>query len=258
MTRTHNTRFRVLYGLVAGVGVVLLLIAVYQLTQNQVSRPWVVLSLLTLVAGSLSLKIPGVAGRVCMGDALISLSVLLCGPLPGAVTAALEGIAGSLRCRNTSRRLQFVVFNAGVMALSAYAAGKVFFAALGQPTLHSGNIPTAGSLPGPLLAFAAVYFVVNTLLVAAASALDRSDKIFQTWWRGFAWTSVNCVAAAFVAGMLVQSEYPLALSGVVVLIVGSVAVYLNARAHVRLAHEVEQQQAQPAGSAAKTAGGASA
>jgi len=68
MKRTYDTKFRILYGLVACGGMVVLLIAAYQLIRDQASLTWLVLSLLTLVAGFLSLKIPGVNGRVCVGE----------------------------------------------------------------------------------------------------------------------------------------------------------------------------------------------
>lgn len=245
MKRANKTQFKILYGSVVSAGLVILSIAGYGLIQDPVSLPWLVLSLLTLAAGSLSLRIPGVHGRVSVGDALISLSVLLFGPLAGAVTAALEGLAGSLRCRNTARRLEFLLFNACVMAASAYAGGLVLFALHGQMLPDHGQISALPVLPGPLMAFAVTYFAVNTLLVAAASALDKSAPVFVTWRDGFLWTAVNYLAAAFIAGMLVQFGNPLALQTVATLVAGSAGVYLSAQVHVRLARQVEclKQQA---------------
>lgn len=119
MTNIKSTQFRILYGSVVSAGLAILSIAGYRLIQTPVPWTWLLLSLLTLVAGSLSLRIPGVNGRISVGDTLICMSVFLFGPLPGAVTVALEGIAGSLRCRSASRRFEFLLFNTGAMALSA-------------------------------------------------------------------------------------------------------------------------------------------
>jgi hypothetical protein len=238
MKRTHNIKFKILYGSVVSAGLAILLAAGYRLIQDPAPLAWLVLSLLTIIAGSLSLKIPGVNGRVCVGDSLVCLSVFLFGPLPGAVTAALEGIAGSLRCRTASRRLEFVLFNAGAMALPAYAAGLIFFAALGHTPSYHGSM-TAVSLPGPLMAFAVTYFAGNTWLVAAASALDRSAKIIRTWQDGFQWTCVNYMAAAFLSGLLVQASGPVVLSALGTTAAGCACVYLSARAHVRLAQVVQ-------------------
>jgi uncharacterized membrane protein len=232
MTHTKSTQFRILYGSVVGAGLAILSIAGYRLIQTPAHWTWLLLSLLTLVAGSLSLRIPGVNGRISVGDTLICMSVFLFGPLPGAVSAALEGIAGSLRCRSASRRFKFLLFNAGAMALSAYAAGQVFCAAHGQPLLQVGHIAAANYLPGPLILFAATYFAVNTLLVAAAAALEKSARIFRTWRDGFLWTCVNYLAATFISGMIVQiSDLP-TISTLATVIAGCAGVYLSARAYV--------------------------
>jgi len=244
--RAKDTQFKILYGSVVSAGLAILSIAGYRLIHDPVPFPWLVLSLLTVAAGSLSLKIPGVNGRASVGDALICLSVLLFGPLPGAVTAALEGIAGSLRCRTASRRFEFLLFNAGAMAVSAYAAGQVLFAIHGRPLLDHGQITALPVLPGSLMAFAVTYFAVNTFLVAGASALERSAGVLQTWRDGFLWTAVNYLAAAFIAGMLVQFANPVTLPVLATLIAGCAGVHLSSQAHIRLAQQVQRFQEQAA------------
>ncbi len=239
MKRAKDTQFKILYGSVVSAGLAILSIAGYRLIHDPVLFPWLVLSLLTVAAGSLSLKIPGVNGRASVGDALICLSVLLFGPLAGAVTAALEGIAGSLRCRNASRRLEFLLFNAGVMALSVYGAGLVLDAVHGQPLFDHGQTAAFPVLPGSLMAFAVTYFAVNTVLVATASALDKSASVFRTWRDGFLWTAVNYLAAAFIAGMLVQFAHSVTLPVVATLVAGCGGIYLSAQAHIRLAEQMQ-------------------
>lgn len=230
MTNIKSTRFKILYGSVVSAGLAILSIAVYRLIQTPAHWTWLLLSLLTLIAGSLSLRIPGVNGRVSVGDTLICMSVFMFGPLPGAVTAALEGISGSLRCRNASRRFEFLLFNAGAMASSAYAAGQVFCAVHGQPLLQPGHIAAANHLPGPLILFAATYFSANTLLVAAVAALEKSAPIFRTWRDGFLWTDFHYLSAAFISGVIVQVSNPLTLSALAIVIAACAVVYLSARA----------------------------
>jgi hypothetical protein len=239
MKRAHNTQFKILYGSVVSAGLAIISIAGYRLIHDPVPYPWLVLSLLTVAAGSLSVNIPGVNGRVSVGDALISLSVLLFGPLAGAVTAALEGIAGSLRCRTRSRRLEFLLFNAGVMAVSVYTAGLVLHAIQGQMLFDHGQVVAWPILPGPLMLFAVTYFAVNTFLVAAASALDKSANVFQTWRDGFLWTAVNYIAAAFISGILVQFAHPVTLPVVATLVAGCGCVYVSAQTYIRLARQAQ-------------------
>lgn len=250
MKPNPNPRFRILYGTVVATGMALLTIGGYALIQNQLPFAWLVLSLLTVAAGSLSLKIPGVSGRASVGDALICLSIFLFGPLAGAATAALEGIAGSLCCFTASRRFQFLLFNAGAMALSAFIAGVLLFAACGLSPLSAGHITAAPLFPLPLIAFAAAYFLVNTGLVAAASALDKSAGVFRTWRDGFLWTGTNSLAATFLAAILVQFANPLTPSVLATLVAGCAGVYFSSLAHVRMgrraAATLESPEAPPA------------
>jgi hypothetical protein len=251
MKRANKTQFKILYGSVVSAGLVLLSIAGYRLFHDETSLAWLVFSLLTLTAGSLSLKIPGVNGRVCVGDALITLSVLLFGPVLGAVTAALEAITGSLRCLTSSRRLEFLLFNVGAMTVSAYTAGRVLYAFQGQPLFNHGQFTAVPVLPVPLMAFALTYFAVNTFLVAAAGALEKGTGVFQTWRDGFLWTAVNYVAAAFISGMLVQFANPVTLPVIATLVAGCAVVYLSSRAHIKLAKEVQRLKEQAASAADK-------
>jgi len=245
MKPNPNPRFRILYGTVVTAGIGVIAAGGYGLIHDHLPFSWLILSLLTVAAGSLSLKIPGVNGRASVGDALICLSVFLFGPLAGAVTAALEGVAGSFRCRTASRRLEFVFFNAGAMALSAYLAGLVFFAAHGRPLFAAADATKIPLLPLPLMAFAATYFFVNTGVVAAASALEKSVAVVQTWHRAFLWTGANYLAATFVAGTLVQFADPLTPPVLATLVAGCAGLYFTSRAHVRLGRRAAAAEASP-------------
>jgi hypothetical protein len=232
MNSIRPKQFGILYGTVVIAGLAILSVAVYRLMQAPEPWFWVLLSLLTLAAGSLSLKITGTNGRVAVGDTLICMSLILFGPLPGAVTAALEGIAGSLRCRNASRRLEFLSFNAGAMAVSAYIAGQVFCAAQGGPLFQNGLTAALDPLPGSLVLLAATYFGANTLLVAAAAATEKSAGVYRTWRDNFLWTYVNYLAAAFLSGMIVQISNPLTWPMLATMIAGCMGIHLSARAHM--------------------------
>jgi hypothetical protein len=230
VNRIRKIRFRALYAAVSTAGVAVLLVAGYGLIQDHAAVPWFVLSGLTLASGYLSLKIPGVNGRVSVSDALICLTIMTFGPLPGAVTAALDAVTGSLRCRTSARRLQFMFYNGCVMAISAYAAGSAYRA------LYRGP----GTFPAALVVLAAFYFGVNTLLVAAAAALDRSRRFFETWRRGFAWTAANYLAGTFIAGALVQISDPVRPSVLALLMIACAGMYVSAQAYVRVAAEAGQ------------------
>jgi hypothetical protein len=246
MKPEKNSGFLILYGLVAACGIAVVALALYRVFQDQTPPTWIVLALLAGVAGSLSLKIPGINGRVSSGDTITCLSILLFGPYCGAITAAIDAVVGSARCKTSSRRLQFAVYNCGVSALSAFAVGQTLLHLPGRPTVHTQIMPSA-SLPLALCAMAGIYFLINTILVAAAVALEKSLNFIQVWYRGFVWTCANYVVGAFVAGVLAQVAGSLSLAKFSAILFSCAAVYISCRAYVGLAQSVESQtKAQPA------------
>jgi hypothetical protein len=247
MNRTPHPKFRILYGSVVGLGVAVVGYGLYRVIQDQTPVLWMVLAFLAAVTGSFSLKIPGLNGRVSAGDTITYLNILLFGPYAGVLSAALDAIGGSLRCRTSSRRLQFALYNSGSSALSAFVAGQVSLWLLGKPLWHSPNPVQVAPLLLPLCVLAGGYFLLNTGLVACAVALEKSLRPYDTWRDGFLWTCVNYLAGAFVAGILVQIPNPLSLAMLVMLGFSCAMVYISCRAHVRFAleaqHRLDEHQA---------------
>jgi hypothetical protein len=249
MKREKNPRFRILYGSVVGLGLAVTGLAVYRVIADQTAGLWIVLALLAAVAGSFSLKIPGMSGRVSAGDTITCLSILLLGPYAGALSAAADALGGSIRCKSSSRRLQFALYNSGNSALSAFVAGQAALGLLGKPMLYHEAADSPASLLLPLCVLAGGYYLMNTVLVAAAVALEKSLSFVDVWREGFMWTCVNYLAGAFVAGMLAQVSDPLSAARLAVIVFSCSAVYVSCRAHVRLAQTVQrlQEHTQPAG-----------
>jgi hypothetical protein len=260
MRREKNSRFRILYGSVVGLGLAVIGLALYRIIAGETAGIWVALALLAAVAGSFSLKIPGMNGRVSAGDTITCLSVLLLGPYAGALSAAADALGGSIRCKSSSRRLQFALYNSSNSALSAFVVGQVAMGLLGKPILyHQAGVPVS-SLLLPLCVLAGGYYLMNTVLVAVAVALEKSLSFVDVWREGFMWTCVNYLAGAFVAGMLVQVADPLAPAQLGAVLFFCSAVYISCRAHVRLAQRVHRlrEEAQLAGRTEQCAGSAAA
>jgi hypothetical protein len=229
-----NSGFQILFGSVVVCGLVVLVLALYQVQHHQQSETWFMLALLAAVAGSFSLKIPGMNGRVSAGDTVVFLSMLMAGPYAGVISATTDAVFGSLRCKNRSLRLKFALYNGGNAALSAFIVGEAVtrlaggFAAGGQP-------PTAESLLLPLILLSGAYYLMNTVLVAGAVALEKDLNFIDVWRKGFMWTCANYVAGAFVAGVLVLVYPSLSPALVGVIFFSSAGIYISCRAHIRLA-----------------------
>jgi len=233
--------FLILYGLVVAFGIAVVALALYRIIQAQTPATWIVLALLAGIAGSFSLKIPGVNGRVSVGDTITCLSILMLGPYSGAITAAMDALVGSMRCKTSSRRLQYAVYNCSNSAVSAFVVGQILMYLPGGAAVHSQMLPSA-SFVLSLCVMAGVYYLINTILVTAVVALEKSLKFLQVWSRGFMWTCVNYVAGAFVAGALAQVAGSLSPAKIGVILFSCAAVYISCRAYVRLAQALEGQE----------------
>ena len=233
--------FRILYGLVVAFGIAVVALALYRIIQDQTPATWIVLALLAGIAGSFSLKIPGINGRVSAGDTITCLSILMFGPYTGAITAAMDALVGSMRCKTSSRRPQFALYNCSHSALSAFTVGQILLHLPGGPTVHSPILPSASFLLA-LCLMAGIYFLMNTILVTAVVVLERSLNFFQVWHRRFVWTCVNYVVGAFVAGALAQVAGSLSPAKFGVILFSCLAVYVSCRAYVGLAQKLESQE----------------
>jgi signal transduction histidine kinase len=138
---------------------------------------WIVVSLLAE-----SLWIPTVSGKAMESMAStvdISLLILL-GFMPSIWIVA---IGFTLANVFFSRRVWYkAIFNAGQNVLALAAAGGAFTLLGGRPLAGEGTLALSG--PAMMLPWAAAivtYFVVNTMLVSTAVALDAGRAILITW-----------------------------------------------------------------------------
>ena len=240
MKPQNDSRFQILYGSVAACGMAVVALGLYRVIHDQTPAAWIGLALLAAIAGSFSLKIPGVNGRVSACDTIICLSILIFGPYCGAISAAVDAVVGSMRCKTSSQRLRFAIYNAGSSALSAFAVGQVLRRLPGASTTHP-QVLLSESLLLALCVMAGVYFLINTGLVAAAVALEKSLNFIEVWQKGFMWTCANYVVGAFVAGVLAQLAGSLSPGKLAAILFSCLAVYISCRGYVRIAKAAEAQ-----------------
>jgi hypothetical protein len=235
-----NRKFSILYRWMVGIGLGVIGYSLYRCIHDHTPAFWIILAFFASMVGTFSLKIPGMNGRVSAGDTITCLSILLFGPYAGALSAAADAIMGSLRCKSSSKRLQFALYNAANSAIAASVAGQAALALLGRPVFDRQSELDASTLILPLCVLAAGYYFLNTILVAAAVATEKSLNFFDTWRRGFMWTCVNYIAGAFVAGMLAQVPNPFTPTKLMVVAMSCLAAYISCTTHVRLARVSEK------------------
>jgi diguanylate cyclase (GGDEF)-like protein len=179
------------------------LYAAAQIVAQGVSYQWLILAGLTVVTGAFSVNIPAVNSKISIGDTLYFLNLILFGPAAGVITAALDGLVGSLRSKTQSRRLQYTLFNVGAMAASALLGGTFFFKMYGRGPLYTHNLDSFGPILLPIVVLSFVHYLLNSGSVAVMVALELRKNVYEIWRDNFLWTSITYFAgagtAAFVA-----------------------------------------------------------
>lgn len=241
MKTERSPGFGTLYGWVVACGLAVIGLALYRVVHDQTPATWILLALLAGVTGSFSLKIPGMNGRVSAGDTIVFLSLLMFGPSVGAIAAAVDAVLGSLRGKSSSRRLKFALYNSGNAALSAFAAGQAILLLPGM----GQNVLSAASLLLPVCVMAGLYYLMNTGLVAAAVALEKSLRFTDVWREGFMWTCANYLVGAFMAGILAQIPGSFSVATLGAILFSCAGVHISCRAYVRLARAHATLEARP-------------
>jgi diguanylate cyclase (GGDEF)-like protein/putative nucleotidyltransferase with HDIG domain len=172
------------------------------LSSLQLSRPGLFAALLVLsvMTSALKVDLPLGAGSSCisLSFAVDFTALLLFGPGPTmliAVTSAWSQCTLRMQERNPTYK---TLFSMAALALSVAAAGATY-------TYLGGTFGTLSAAPlQPLMGAATVYFLVNSLAVAAAFALSSSRGIFRLWHDNFLWTISSYVVGAIAAGIAVE------------------------------------------------------
>ncbi len=198
--------YRVYLYSVTALGSGVMLLALYRMLVGGISYQWIILTTLAVFAGSATVKIPGTHSKVSISETIIFLSLILCGTAAGTVTAAVDGIMGSLRAKTVSRRFQYGLFNTATMVLSAGLSGAVLFSLLSRGPLMTGPKERLSQLVLPLAAMALVYYLVNSGSVAVILALDSRSSVWTIWRRNFMWTSVFYFSGACAAGFIALND----------------------------------------------------
>ncbi|TMQ66668.1 MAG: GHKL domain-containing protein [Candidatus Eisenbacteria bacterium] len=174
---------------------------------------WILVSLLAE-----SLWLPTVTGKAMESMAStvdISLLILL-GFKPAIWIVA---IAFTLANVFFSHRVWYkAVFNAGQNVITLTAAGLAFTALGGAPLAERGLDALRGhQMLLPWVGATVVYFLMNTLLVSAAVALDSGRPILKTWREEYLYYNslVGSTALFFLSPLIVVSYLAVGFFGLV-------------------------------------------
>ena len=211
---------------IAALGAVVIAQSAFELRNVPHPYEWLLFAGFAVLTGSFSMKIGSVFASITVSDTFYITTALLFGAAPATLAAAVSAFVSSARRRHGRER---VAFNTATTALGMWAGGHTFFWLGGFAPLSQAQVPVA-TLILPLFSLTAVYFVLNSGLIATAIGLDLRKSPLVIWRQHFSWLSVTCGAAASVALCLALLINQVSL-GAVVLVMPLVAVlHLTLRA----------------------------
>ena len=219
---------RIYIALVVLTGATVIGLSVHELATHPISDRWLILALLTLLTGSFNVKVPSINAYISVSEAFVFASILLFGTSAGTATVLIECMVIVLWMKRDGRRIHRVLFNMAAPSVSVWSAGTAFYLLSGiEP--YSKTFTPLPILFVPLLAFTALYFLLNSGLVAIAVGLEDGKSPLAIWWRNFAWLSVNYFSGASVAALIVTYTKQLDFSSLAVIVPLLVVSYLTFR-----------------------------
>jgi diguanylate cyclase (GGDEF)-like protein/putative nucleotidyltransferase with HDIG domain len=152
----------------------------------------------TAVFGMWKVELPVLTGKMTLTFAVVCLALLLQGVGP-AVVCAVVGISSASFLRPAEKRLRLEwirmplyrwAFNVANCGIASTISGLLYSWMM---TLSvDGALARILSLTG----FTSVYFLINTLGVSLAIALQRGQSWFAIWKENFVWTAPGFFASA--------------------------------------------------------------
>lgn len=214
--------------LVVLAGIAVISHSVYRLTVYPIGNRWVFLAILTLLSGSFNVKVPSINAYISVSEAFVFASILLFGTPAGTATVELECMVILFWMKPEGRTTHRVLFNMAAPAVAIWTAGTTFFLLSGMEP-YSRVFTPLPALFFPLLVFTALYFLLNSWLVATAVGLENHRSPFQIWSKNFAWLSVNYLSGASVAALIVTYTKEFNLSTLAVILPFLAVSYLTFR-----------------------------
>jgi len=203
---------------------------------------------LTLVTGSVTVRLPTTSATVSVSETFVFLSLLLFGPPAGTLIVALDVLIISLwLCKRRPQPLYRMVFNAAAPSFSVWLSARVFFYLAGLETVGLARIPPGridlGSLNGfllPLLAFTLLYFLLNSWLVAWAIALEGKSGPVRVWRDSFLPLALNFFTGASTASLVAAFTLSYSAWALAIIIPPVALSYLTSRTASRRVEEATQ------------------
>jgi diguanylate cyclase (GGDEF)-like protein len=187
---------------VDALGTAVIAYALFRVLSSKSGFEWLILAALTVLTAAFTLSIPGVNANISLADTLVFINLILFGPAPATITAALGGFVSSIRSTTEPRRMRAIPFNMAVMSLSACIAGEVFFGLLGRGPIYHGPAVSLRQILAPMGGLVLIYYLFNSGAIAIISALELRQSPYRLWRENYLWTLLTCFTESSVAVLI--------------------------------------------------------
>ena len=209
-----------------GLGTIVITLSLYELQVDPVSSQWLILAALTLVSGSMTVRLPTIPATISISETFVFTAVLLFGTAAGTLTVVLDSLVMSFwQARKRPEPLR-LMFNMGAPAFSVWIGAHVFFLSSGiQPLIREGSQISQIALP--LLLFACAYFLANSCLTALAISFETAEPPILIWRSHFPWLSLNYFSGASLAALFVVYTRDIDITFIAVMVPLLLVLYLT-------------------------------
>ncbi|HYX41207.1 MAG TPA: hypothetical protein VE821_05900, partial [Pyrinomonadaceae bacterium] len=182
-------------------GAVVCLYSAYRLPFAQLDLLFLLLASLTVALTSrITVRVPGVNGRITISETLIFLTMLLYGGEAAILLAAADGLCSSLLI---SRKPLTLAYNAALVAFTTFITVCVLRFFFG-PIVQMPHAALGAQFIIALSVMALVQYIGNSLLAAVAWAWKTDQPIWHVYKQYCLYTSLTYFAGASAAGLITK------------------------------------------------------
>ena len=198
-------------------------------TPRYQQEQWLLLAFLTLLSGSITVKVPSVPATISVSETFVFTAVILLGGSAGTITVALDGLIISLWLRRKKVEAYRVLFNVAAPSLAIFLSAKLYYllAATYPLSYVQATATRIHTLLPQLVAFTLAYFLLNSWLIAFAIAWEKRLSASRVWRENFFWLSLNFFGGASVAALMVAYSRQVNASAVGVIVPLLIISYLT-------------------------------
>jgi putative nucleotidyltransferase with HDIG domain len=233
-----NAAQRFYFGTVIAAGVAITVLSAAHLYFYAHSSEWLILAALTLLTGSFTVRMTRMAIRISVSDAFVFAAVLLFGTHVATVIVAVDSLVATVLMRREHRSILRSLYNLSVASISLWGASTTFYWLVGTMPLPDQFVLT--NLLGPLFVLAAMYFLLNSWLIAIVLSFEQRSPILSLWWRHFPWFSLNYFGGVSAAALLVSYTRNVDIGAVSIILPFLVISYLTYRTSLGRLQDAQQ------------------